>query len=117
MDRILVVEALVKIDQLVDVQLADFAQARAARTAALGVVEAERLGIAHKGLPHTREQQAQQGGDVGIGRHGRTRVLGGLLLVDDDGDGQVLDGIDVGTAILGQVLLHERRERVIQLPP
>ena len=115
-NRVLVVEALVKIDQLVDVQLADFAQTRAARTAALGVVEAERLGIAHKGLSHAREQQAQQGGDVGIGRHGRTRVLGGLLLVDDDGDGQVLDGIHVGTAILGQVLLHERREGIVQFP-
>jgi len=116
-DRVLVVEALVKVDELVDVQLAYLAQTRAARAAALGMVEAERLGIAHKGLTHTGEQQAQQGGHVRIGRYGRTGVLGRLLLVDDDGDGQVLDGIHVGTAILGQVLLDKRRERVVQLPP
>ena len=114
-DGVLVVEALVKINQLVDVQLTDFAQARAARTAALGVVETERLGIAHKGLAHAREQQAQQGSDVGIGRYRRAGILGGLLLVDDDGDGQVLYRIHVGTAILGQVLLHKRREGVVQL--
>ena len=45
-DRVLVVEALVKIDQLVDVELAYLAQTRTAGTAALGVIEAERLGIA-----------------------------------------------------------------------
>ena len=43
-----------------------------------------------------------------------TGILRRLLLVDDDGDGQILDGVDMRTAILGQILLHKRGEGVVQ---
>ena len=115
--RVLVVKALVEVDEFVDVEFANLAQARTARATALGVVKRERLGIAHKGLAHTRKEQAQQRRHVGVGGHRRSRVLCRLLLVDDDGDRQVLDGVDMRTTVFGQILLHKRRERVVQLSP
>ena len=114
-DGVLVVQALVEVHELVNIQLANLAQPRAARTATLGMIERERFRIAHEGLSHTREQQAHQGSNVGIGAHGGTRVLRGFLLVDNDGDGQVLDAFHMRSPILRQILLHERRERVVQL--
>ena len=54
-DGVLVVERLVKVDELVDVQLADFAQTRTARTTARRVVEGESVGIAYERLPDARE--------------------------------------------------------------
>ena len=38
-----------------------------------------------------------------------------LLLVNDNGDGKVLNGIDMRTTILGKVLLHKRWKRVVKL--
>ena len=117
MDRILVIEALVEVHELVDVQLPDLAEAGAPRAAPLRVVEAERVGIAHERLPHAGEQQPHQGIDVGVGAHRGPGVLGGLLLVNDHRDGQSLDLVHVRTPVLGQILLHEGREGVVQLPP
>ena len=51
-DGVFVVEALVKVYQLVDVQLTDFPKAGAARAASLGMVEAERVRVPHKRLSH-----------------------------------------------------------------
>ena len=114
-DGVLVVEAFVEVDELVDVEFANLAQARASLTAAFGMIEAQRLGIAHKGLPHPAEEQAQQRGHIGVGGHGGARVGGGLALVDHDGHRQTLDGIHVRTAILGQILLHKGGKGVGQL--
>ena len=52
-DGVLIVETLIEINKLVYVQLANLAQTRTTRAAALRVVERERLGIAHKRLAHT----------------------------------------------------------------
>ena len=112
-NAVLVVQTLVEVHQLVDVQLANLTQTRTARATALGVVKAERLGVAHEGFAHAREEQAQQGVDIGVGAYGGAGVLGGLLLVDDDSYGQVLDGIDVRTSVLGQVLLYEGGKSVV----
>ena len=116
-DGVLVVERLVEIHQLVDVQLADLAQSAAARTAARGVVEREGVGVAHEGLPDAREEQTQQGVDVGVGAHGGAGVGGRLALLDDDGDGQVPDVAHVRPPVLGQVLLREGGEGVVELAP
>ena len=112
---VLIVQALVEIHQLVNVELAYLAQARAARAAPLRMVERERVRIAHERLPHAREEQAHERIDIGVRAHGGTGVLCGLLLVDDDGNGQPLDAIDVGAAVLGQVLLHEGGKGVVEL--
>ena len=69
-DGVLVVQALVEVHQLMNVELANLAQPRATGTAALRMVERERVAIAHKRLADTREEQAQQGSDVGIGANG-----------------------------------------------
>ena len=100
-----------------DVQLADLAQSAAARTAARGVVEREGVGVAHEGLPDAREEQTQQGVDVGVGAHRGAGVGGRLALFDDDGDGQVLDVANVRPPVLGQVLLREGGEGVVELAP
>ena len=99
-----------------DVQLADLAQSAAARTAARGVVEREGIGVAHEGLPDAREEQTQQGVDVGVGAHRGAGVGGRLALFDDDGDGQVLDVAHVWPPVLGQVLLREGGEGVVEFP-
>ena len=114
-DDVLVVEALVEIHQLVDVQVGHRAHAAAARTAARRVVEREGVAVAHEGRPHAREEEAQQGIDVGVRRHRRTRVVGGLLLVDDDGHGHVLDALHLGAPVFGEVLLHEARKGLVEL--
>ena len=116
-DGVFVVEAFVEVDELVEVELANLAQSGAPRAAALGVVEAERLGIADEGLSHAREEQSHEGVDVGVGAHGGARVVGGLALVDDDGDGQSVDGVDVRPSVFGQVLLYEGGEGVVELAP
>ena len=90
-DGVFIVERLIEIDQLVDVQFPDFAQPSAARTGSRRVVERESVGVAHEGLPDTREEQSQQGVDVGVGAHRGARVGGGFALLDNDGDGKVLD--------------------------
>ena len=51
-DSVLIVEALVEVNEFVDIELTNLAQARAARTAALWMVEAERLGISHPRLTY-----------------------------------------------------------------
>ena len=116
-DGVLVVERLVEIDQLVDVQLADFAQPAAARAAARRVVEREGVGVAHEGLSDAREEQTQQGVDVGVGAHRGARVGSRFTLLDDDGDGQVLNVAHVRPSIFGQVLLREGGEGVVELAP
>ena len=104
-DGVLVVERLVEVDQLVNVKLTDFAQSATAWAAARGVIERECVAVAHKRLSDARKQQSQQGVDVGVGAHRRARVGCGLALLDDDGDGQVLDFAHVRTSVLGQILL------------
>ena len=69
-DGVLIVEALVEVYELVNVELADFTQSRTAWTTALRMVETERLGVAYKRFPDTREQQSDEGIDVCIGAHG-----------------------------------------------
>ena len=115
MDGIFVVEALVEIHEFVDVEFPDLAQPGAARAAALRMVEAETVGVAHERFAHAREQQADQRVDIRIGADGGAGVLGGFLLVDDDGDGQPLDRIDFWPAVFGEILLHESGEGVVEL--
>ena len=114
-DGVFVVQTLVEVHQFVDVELAYLAQSRAARAAPFGMVERERLGIAHEGLPHTREEQPEQGCYVGVGSYCGTRVLRGLLLVDNNGYRQVVDGIDMRPPVLRQILLYESRKSVVEL--
>ena len=71
-DGVLVVETLVEVHELVDVELTYLSQSRASWTATFWVVEAERLCIAHKGLPDAREQQSHQRIDVSIGAYRRS---------------------------------------------
>ena len=99
----------------VDVELADLAQAGAARAAALRVVEAEAVGIADEGFSHAREEQSQQRVYIGIGADRGTGVLRRLLLVDDDGDGQAFDGVDLRPPVFREILLDEGREGVVEL--
>ena len=115
MDGIFVVEALVEIHEFVDVEFPDLTQSGAARAAALRMVEAETVGVAHERFAHAREQQADQRVDIRIGADGGAGVLGGFLLVDDDGDGQPLDRIDFRPAVFGEILLHESGEGVVEL--
>ena len=81
------------------------------------MVEREGIGITHKRLTDTREQQAQQGIYIGVGAYRRARVRSRLPLLDDDGDGQIFNITDMWTTILRQILLGKGREGVIQLPP
>ncbi len=115
-DGVLVVEALVEIHEFVDVELPDLAQAGAARTAALRMVEAETVGIAHERLAYARKEQAQQRVDIRVCADGRAGILRRLLLVDDDGDGKALDGVDLRASVFREILLHEGGEGVIELP-
>ena len=117
MDRILVIEALVEVHKLVDVQFPDLAEAGTARAAPLRMVETERVGITHERLPHAGEQEPHQGIDVGVSAHRGPGILGGLLLVNNHRDGQPLDFVHMRAPVLGQILLHESREGIVQLPP
>ena len=116
MDRILVVQALVKVHELVDIQLPDLAESRTAGATPLRMVETEGVRIPYEGFSHTGEKQTHERIDVGIGSHRGPGILRRLLLVDDHGDGQSLDLVHMRASILGQILLHKGRERIVELP-
>ena len=113
-DGVLVVERFVEIDELVDVEFADLAEAGTTRAAARGVVEGEGVAIADEGRANAREEEAEESVDVGIGGDGRAAVGGRLALVDDDGDGHVLDTLDLRAAVFREILLYEGREGLVE---
>ena len=100
-----------------DVQLADLAQARTARAASGGVIEGERIRIPHERLTHTREQQPHQRVDIRVRANRGTGILRRLLLVDNYRYRQALYAVHMRAPVLGQILLHERGKRVVELPP
>ena len=116
-DGVFIVQALVEIDEFVDVEFAYFAQSRAAWTAALRVVEREGVAISYEWFAHTREQQSHQRIDVGVCTHSRAAVLCRLLLVDDYGYGQSFDAFHMRASVFRQVLLYEGWERVVEFAP
>ena len=67
---VFIVEAFVEVDQFVDVEVGNRAEAAAAGAAAGWVVKRERVGIADERFADSREEKSEQGVDVGIGTHG-----------------------------------------------
>ena len=107
MNRILVIEALVEVHQLVDVQLAYLSQAGATGAAALRMVEGKCVGISYEGLSDAGKEEPQQRVDVRVGRYGRAGIGGRFLLVNDYRHGQVLHAADMRAAVLREVLLDK----------
>ena len=67
---VFIVEAFVEVDQFVDVEVGNRAEAAAAGATAGWVVKRERVGIADERFADSREEKSEQGVDVGIGTHG-----------------------------------------------
>ena len=101
--------------ELVDVEFPDFAQPGTSRTASLGMIEGEGIGIAYERMAYPREKESHEGIDVGVGADSRPAVLCRLLLVDHYRHGQVLDAVDMWPAVLGQILLNECGKGVVEV--
>ena len=113
-DRALV-ERLRGVQKLVEVDADLAADAVALGAHALRVVKRKGIGIAHKGLPGAREEQAQHGVDIGDRAHGRVRAAAEVFLVDDDSHAQVFDGVGVRLGVAGQEIADEGAKGFVEL--
>ena len=114
-DRALV-EGLAVVDQLVDVDVGDPAQALAGRAHALGRVEAEVEGRADVGLAEPAEDDPQHRVHVGRRAEGGAGVGAHPLLVDDDRRAEVLQRVDVRAAEAGHEPLDEGGVGLVDQP-
>ena len=103
------------VEQQVQSRAHDPPESRASRAGALGIVEAEVEAGEAGAVAAAGEEEAQIRVQLGGSAHRRAQVAPHRFLVDEDGRGEVLEGLDVRAAEFRQALPGERAERLDQL--
>ncbi len=106
-----------EVDRVLDDRLLAVGPGHHAASAGGGDVEGERGRTADVRISEPAEQRAQHRVGVGDRAEGRARVGAEPLLVDQDGGGQPLHRVDLGSRQAGHEPLDEGRVRLVDQPP
>ena len=116
MNHIRVIQRFVEVHQLMYIEFSDFSQSVTTGTSALRVIERKSIGIADMGLTDPREQQTEEGINIGVSTNRRPRISSRFFLIDYDRDRKIFHAVYFRAAIFGQKLLHKTWKCYIQFP-